>query len=70
MKNHAEKEAGKLVPDLRLFFKKAFKEVKAKGLLYFGGPRLGHTIKIKCIQFQTVDPEICSILIFLKRIWD
>ena len=31
-KNHAENEAGKLVADLFLLFKKALYEVKAKGL--------------------------------------
>ena len=31
-KNHAENEAGRLVPDLFLFFKKALYEVKASGL--------------------------------------
>ena len=30
-KNHAENKAGKLVPDLFLFFKKALYEVKASG---------------------------------------
>ena len=31
-KNHAENEAGRLVPDLFLFFKKTLHEVKANGL--------------------------------------
>ena len=31
-KNHAENEAGRLVPDLFLFFKKALYEVKANDL--------------------------------------
>ena len=31
-KIHAENEAGKLVPDLFLFFKKALFEIKANGL--------------------------------------
>ena len=31
-KNHAEKETGRLVPDLFLFFKKVLYEVKATGL--------------------------------------
>ena len=30
-RNHAENEAGKLVPDLFLFFKKALDEVKTSG---------------------------------------
>ena len=32
LKNHAENEAGRVVPDLFLFFKKALSEVKASGL--------------------------------------
>ena len=32
LKNHAENEAGKLVPDLFLFFEKVLYEVKAIGL--------------------------------------
>ena len=31
-KNHAENEAGRLVPDVFLFFKEALDEVKASGL--------------------------------------
>ena len=31
-KNHAENEAGRLVPDLFLIFKKALYEIKASGL--------------------------------------
>ena len=37
-KNHVENEAGRLVPDLILFFKKALHKVKASGL------QLGFTI--------------------------
>ena len=33
----------------------------------FGRPQLGHIIKINS---QTVDPEIYSILISYKRVWD
>ena len=36
--NHAENEAGRLVPDLFLFFKKALYKVTARGL------KLGFTI--------------------------
>ena len=39
-KNHAENEAGRLVLDLFLFFKKAFYEVKASGL-YSQGIKYG-----------------------------
>ena len=38
--------------------------------LIFYVPALGHTIKINCITFQTVDPDICPILIFDRRVWD
>ena len=37
-------------------------------LIYFERPRIAHTIKAKCITFQTVDPEIYSNLIFYKKI--
>ena len=33
----------------------------------FGRPRLGHTIKTNLITIRTVDPDICSILMFLKN---
>ena len=32
--------------------------------IYFGSPQLSHTIKASCINIQTIDPEIGSILIF------
>ena len=34
----------------------------------FGSPWLGHTIKTKCMKLQTVDSEICSILISQKKV--
>ena len=37
---------------------------------YFDSPLLGHTIKRNCIKFHIVDPEISSIFIFWKRVWD
>ena len=39
-------------------------------LKYFGKPRVAHAIKANFITFQTVNPEICSILIFYKRFSD
>ena len=30
----------------------------------FGSARLGSTIETNCIKFQTIDPEICSVLTF------
>ena len=32
--------------------------------IYFGSPRLGHTIKMSCTILHTVNPEIYSVLIF------
>ena len=68
-KNHAENEAGRLVPDVFLFFKKALYEVKASSLqLNFNIFRQSstlHTIKTNCSELKTIDPEICSI--FRKR---
>ena len=44
-KNHAENEAGKLIPDLFLSFRKTLYEVKASGLQLsfnnFDNPQLG-----------------------------
>ena len=70
-KNHAENAAGRLVSDLFLFFKKALYEVKANGLQLsfniFRQPSTWHTIKANFVKLWTIDPEICSILIFRKR---
>ena len=69
-KNLTEKEARWLVSDFFLLFNKALKEksqvVSQLLLIYFARPRLGHTIKIGFITFQTVSPEVCSLLIFHK----
>ena len=69
-KSHAENDAWRLVPYLFLFF---FKK-KASGLQLsfniFRQPSTWYTIKTSCIKLQTIDPEIYSILIFQKRVWD
>ena len=58
----AENEAGRLVPDLFLFFKNAVRKVKTNGqhlfniaLIYFGRPLLKNAIKTNFITCQTVD---------------
>ena len=56
-KNHGKNEAGRLAPDLLLFFKKALYEVKVV-------PWFRHIMKAECIKFKTADAGICSILIF------
>ena len=56
-KKHAENEAGRLVPDCLLYIKSK-QVVSTLFLIYFGIPRLGHTVKTSCKTFQTVDPEI------------
>ena len=67
-KNHAENEAGRLVPDLfQKTLIKAKQVVSKLVLIYFDRPRLRHTIKTKFVTFQTDDPEICSYMIFYKR---
>ena len=79
--NHGEKDAGRLGPDLLLFFRKALYKVRASCqhlkpklvFIYFGTPQPEPAIKKNCITFNTVDPddpEICSIFIFCKRIWE
>ena len=62
--NHAENEAGRLVPDLFLVFKKAFYKVKKQVVstlvfIYFGRPPLGHKTNVKTIP--TVDLGKCKI---------
>ena len=36
-------------------------------LIYFGRSPLRHTIKTKYLTFQTVDPEIFCVLVFLEK---
>ena len=38
-------------------------------LIYFGTPQLKYIVKTNFITFQTVNPEVCSILISYKRVW-
>ena len=74
LKNHAENEARRLIPDLFLFFKKALYKAKASGLqlgfTIFRQPLNQYTIKANFIKLQTIDPEIYSILIFQSRVWE
>ena len=36
--------------------------------IYFGSPGLAHTIKTNCTKFQTVHPDICSVIFwFLEK---
>ena len=73
-KYHAENEAGRLVPDLFFFFRKALYELKASGLQlsshHFRQSSTWQTIKTKQIKLQNIDPDICSILIFQKKVWE
>ena len=73
-KNHVQNETRMLIRKLFLFFKRAFYEERAGGLQLsfniFWQSSTWHTIKTSCIQFQTTDPDICSILIFQKRVWE
>ena len=39
-------------------------------LIYLDRRRLELTIKTNFITFQTDDPDIFSILVFYKRVWD
>ena len=67
-----ENEAGRLVPDLFVFFRKLDMRLKqvvnTSVLIYLDKPQIGHTMKTNFIKFQTVDLEIYSILIFYKNI--
>ena len=53
---------------LKKLFMRSKQVVRALVSIYFDSPRLGHTIKTNCIKLQTVDPKICAILIFQKRV--
>ena len=75
LQKSCKKEAERLGPELFLIFLKKLhiqekQVVCTLVLIYFGRPRLGHTIKTNFITFQTVDPEICPISIFCERMWD
>ena len=35
--------------------------------IYFGSPRLERAIKTNSMKLETVDAEICAILMFLKK---
>ena len=65
---------GKIVPDQLLLFKKALYQVKASGLqldfTIFRQPSNQHTIETNCLKLYTIDPEICSILIFQIKVWE
>ena len=56
------------------FLKKALYEVKASRLQFsfsiFRQPLTWHATKANSINLQTIDLEICSILIFYKRVWE
>ena len=53
-----------------LFFKKALYEVKASGLqLSFNIFQQSSSQQRNCIEFDNIDPEICSIFNFQKKEW-
>ena len=67
-----ENELERIVPDLFLFFKKKLymrkkQVVSTLVLMYLCSPRFRQTTKTNCTKFQNIDPEICSILIILKK---
>ena len=76
-KNHAKNKSGRLVPDLRLFFKSVLYEVKGKNKWSVAqfqyilmALNLWDTIKPNCIKLQTINPLTCSILILQERVWE
>ena len=72
-KNHAENNEGDWFQTSFLFFKKALYEVKASGLQFsfniFQQVSTLHTLITNYIKVLDFDLEICSILIFQKRVW-
>ena len=61
-KSHVENEAGRLVPDFFLFFKKALFEVKASGLQLsfniFRQPSTWHTISRDMLNFLILEKSL------------
>ena len=58
-----------------MFFEKALNKAKATGQhfsfdIYLGRSRLGHLIKTNSTTFQSDNPGICSIWLFIKGVWD
>ena len=72
-KHLAEHEARKLVSVRVLFYRKVLYQVKASGLQLdisiFRQPSNQHTVEANCLKLYTIDPEICSSLIFQIRVW-
>ena len=68
----AENEAGILVPDLLLYFKKALSKIKviSQHLSFHVFWWTSTQNKNKFITFHSADPEICSTLFLYKRVWD
>ena len=56
------------------YFLKKLNKVKTSGLQLsfkiFRQPSIWYITKTNCIKLQTTDPEICSILIFQRRVWE
>ena len=68
-KDYVENDAGRLVSDLVLFFKKALKSnLKFLISIDFSSRWLGHTRRTNCTKFQTVDWELCSSSVLKRRI--
>ena len=66
--NHAENEAGKLVPDCFFFFWKSFifgkSDCSAAWYYHILVALKLACNKKNCLKLDTTDPETCSILIF------
>ena len=68
-KKDAENKVERLVAGPCLIFKLSKQAIITLLLIYFGRFRLGHTIKINFITFETADPKIFLILIFYKSVY-
>ena len=61
---------------LQIFYCSLEKDMRLKQVvsslvtIYLGNLQLQNTIKINCINIETVDQVICQILIFQKRVWE
>ena len=71
--NQKMRQGDQFHPNLFLVFIKALCETKASGVQLsfsiFRQPSTQHTMKPNYIKLQTIHLDVCSILIFYKRVW-
>ena len=73
IKKYKVNQVGRLVPNHFLFIRRALYEVKRRDMQLtfnlFRWPSTWYIMEINCLKLQTIDPEISSVLIFRKKVW-